>query len=169
MHNDITPSNILKFKSTPDGQVLGLCDLGAASCSAVEALAESVLPAAYRPLMSPAIYSPVINPMYSSVEALLLKPFGPSSDMQSLVFTLMSLDGIRLPWELAADAGDHKQVVAIREKVGKAADPVAALGVGDWPSPLQQLACAAIKREKSALALALTIAEAAPVFIGSMI
>ena len=164
MHNDITPSNIVKFKSTSAGCVLGLCDLGEASCSAVEALADSVLRDAYRPLMSPAHYSPVIDPMYSSAEALLLQPLGPSSDMQSLVFCLMSLDGIQLPWELAAAAGDHKQVLAIRERVANAVDPVAALGVGDWPLQLQQLACAAIKCEKSTSTLALTIAEAAPVF-----
>lgn len=112
MHNDITPSNILKFKSSTGADVLGLCDLGAASCCAVnvEALADSVLPEACRSLMSPALYSPVMNPMYSSVETLLLQPLGLSSDMQSLVFSLMSLDGMQLPWEHAAAAGDLKQV-----------------------------------------------------------
>eukprot|EP00878_Enallax_costatus_P018473 GHUV01019448.1.p3 GENE.GHUV01019448.1~~GHUV01019448.1.p3 ORF type:complete len:103 (+),score=33.94 GHUV01019448.1:842-1150(+) len=97
------------------------------------------------------------------MEALQRLPLGPSSDLQSLVFTLMSLDGIDLPWESAAAAGDFRLVVEMRKAISQADDPAAALGVSNWPLSLQQLACAAVKCQESAAELAATIAQNVPV------
>lgn len=81
-----------------------------------------------------------------------------TSDLQSLIFTVIFLSGHELPWAAAAAAGDEEAVRSGRMAVSEY--PETLPGVSQWPSQMRELAYAVVRGEERAVDLARAVLSA---------